>query len=134
MHHPCFPTGKVSKVAFFLFQLQLFSTMQCRGRGSGISTGSVFSLSFQQYLQISHKYLTQVFKNSDIPGKTIFERDLQCNFAKAFWQKEAAVQSNRDRIDGTFVFMRDANLGNNAVFGIFIIPLEEDSYRDGDSN
>ena len=77
---------------------------------------------------------TQVFRNFDLPGKTIFERDLQCNFAKAFWQKEAAVQSNRDRIDGTFVFMRDANLGNNAVFGIFIIPLEEDSYRDGDSS
>ena len=79
-------------------------------------------------------FLTQVFKNSDVPAKTIFKRDLQCNFAKAFWQKKAAVQSNRDRIDGTFVFMRDANLGNNAVFGIFIIPLEEDSYRDGDSS
>ena len=78
---------------------------------------------------------TKVFRNIDLPGKNlIFERDLQCNFAKAFWQKEAAVQSNRDRIDGTFVFMRDANLGNNAVFGIFIIPLEEDSYRDGDSS
>ena len=25
MHHPCFPTRKVSKVAFFIFQFQLFS-------------------------------------------------------------------------------------------------------------
>ena len=25
MCHPCFPTGKVSKVAFFIFQFQLFS-------------------------------------------------------------------------------------------------------------
>ena len=25
MHHTCFPTGKVSKVVFFLFQFQLFS-------------------------------------------------------------------------------------------------------------
>ena len=28
VHHPCFSTGKVSNVAFFLFRLQLFSTMQ----------------------------------------------------------------------------------------------------------
>ena len=27
MRHPCFPTEKVSKVAFFLFQFQLFSTL-----------------------------------------------------------------------------------------------------------
>ena len=25
LHHPCFPTGKVSKVVFFLFQFRLFS-------------------------------------------------------------------------------------------------------------
>jgi hypothetical protein len=96
MHHPCFPTGKVSKVAFFLFQLQLFSTMQCRGRGSGISTGSVFSLSFQQYLQISHKYLTQVFKNSDIPGKTIFEE-----IYSAILQRHFGKRRQQCRVIGT---------------------------------
>ena len=38
MHCPCFLTGKVSKVKFFLFHLQLFSTMQ------GLNNQSVFHL------------------------------------------------------------------------------------------
>jgi hypothetical protein len=28
MHHLCFPNGRVSKVVFFLFQIQVFSTLQ----------------------------------------------------------------------------------------------------------